>query len=179
LAFLAFLLSFAIKEVPLRTSITTEPMNDPFQMPRDATSLEELERIVARITARENRWSHYQRSAERLHIPLEPDEFWMLSRIGERDSPAARAELAKLIMADPQRSQIFSRLAASGMARRTADGSFELTEQGASAYNRLIRQREDDLRHMLADWDRNEHPDVKAMMRNLAKSFARTPPVKV
>jgi MFS family permease len=179
LAFLAFLLSFAIKEVPLRTSITTEPMNDPFQMPRDATSLEELERIVARITARENRWSHYQRSAERLHIPLEPDEFWMLSRIGERDSPAARAELAKLIMADPQRSQIFSRLAASGMARRTPDGSFELTEHGASAYNRLIRQREDDLRHMLADWDRNEHPDVNAMMRNLAKSFARTPPVKV
>jgi EmrB/QacA subfamily drug resistance transporter len=179
LAFLAFLLSFAIKEVPLRTSITTEPMNDPFQMPRDATSLEELERIVARITARENRWSHYQRSAERLHIPLEPDEFWMLSRIGERDNPAARAELAKLIMADPQRSQIFSRLAASGMARRTPDGSFELTEQGASAYSRLIRQREDDLRHMLADWDRNEHPDVKAMMRNLAKSFARTPPVKV
>jgi EmrB/QacA subfamily drug resistance transporter len=179
LAFLAFLLSFAIKEVPLRTSITTEPMNDPFQMPRDATSLEELERIVARITARENRWSHYQRSAERLHIPLEPDEFWMLSRIGERDNPAARVELAKLIMADPQRSQIFARLAATGMARRTADGSFELTEQGASAYSRLIRQREDDLRHMLADWDRNEHPDVKAMMRNLAKSFARTPPVKV
>jgi hypothetical protein len=154
-------------------------MNDPFQMPRDATSLEELERIVARITARENRWRHYQLSAERLHIPLEPDEFWMLSRIGERDDPATRAELAKLIMADPQRSQIFSRLAASGMARRTPDGSFELTEQGTRAYDRLISQRENDLRHMLADWNRNEHPDVKAMMRDLAKSFASTPPVKV
>jgi EmrB/QacA subfamily drug resistance transporter len=179
LAFLAFLLSFAIREVPLRTSITTEPVNDPFQMPRDATSLEELERIVARITTRENRWSHYQHYAERLHIPLEPDEFWMLSRIGEREDAAARAELAKLIMADPQRAQIFARLAASGMARRAPDGSFELTEQGARAYDRLIRQREDDLKHMLADWNRNEHPDVKAMMRDLAKSFASTPPVKV
>ena len=37
---LAFLLSFAIKEVPLRTSIETKPVSDPFQMPRDATSLE-------------------------------------------------------------------------------------------------------------------------------------------
>ena len=78
LALLAFLLSFAIKEVPLRTSIEKKPMSDPFQMPRDATSLEELERIVTRVTARENRWRVYQNSAARLNIPLEPDEFWLL-----------------------------------------------------------------------------------------------------
>ena len=63
-------------------------MSDPFQMPRDATSLEELERIVTRVTARENRWRVYQNSAARLNIPLEPDEFWLLARIGER--PARR-----------------------------------------------------------------------------------------
>ena len=32
---------------------------------------------------------------------------------------------------------------------------------------------------MLADWDRNEHPDVRAMMKELAKSFASAPPAKV
>ena len=65
------------------------------------------------------------------------------------------------------------------MACQTSAGTFELTADGRAAYGRLVRQREDDLRHMLADWDRNEHPDVRAMMRELAKSFASTPPVKV
>jgi len=57
------------------------------------------------------------------------------------------------------------------MARQTADGAFDL--------DRLIHQREEDLRHMLADWDRNEHTDVRAMMQELAKSFASSPPVKI
>ena len=65
------------------------------------------------------------------------------------------------------------------MARKTSAGSIELTEQGSAAYYRLVRQREEDLKKMLADWDRNEHPDVRAMMRELAKSFASSPPVKV
>ncbi len=179
LAFVAFLLSFAIEEVPLRTSIEPKPMSDPFQMPRDATSLEELKRIVARVTARENRWSVYQRSAERLNIPLEPDEFWLLARIGEREDQAEKAELAKRLAGDPHRSRIFERLASAGMARKISAGSIELTEQGSAAYDRLVRQREEDLKKMLADWDRNEHPDVRAMMRELAKSFASSPPVKV
>ena len=179
LAFVAFLLSFAIEEVPLRTSIEPKPMSDPFQMPRDATSLEELKRIVARVTARENRWRVYQRSAERLNIPLEPDEFWLLARIGEREDQAEKADLAKRLAGDPHRSRIFDRLASAGMARKTSAGSIELTEQGSAAYDRLVRQREEDLKKMLADWDRNEHPDVRAMMRELAKSFASSPPVKV
>ena len=179
LALLAFLLSFAIKEVPLRTSIEKKPMSDPFQMPRDATSLEELERIVTRVTARENRWRVYQNSAARLNIPLEPDEFWLLARIGERTGEGEKAELAKRLIGDPQRSQIFARLAAAGMACKTSAGTFELTAQGSAAYARLVRQREEDLRHMLADWNRNELPDVRDMMRELSKSFASTPPVKI
>ena len=51
LAFISFLLSLAIEEVPLRTSIAPQPIGDAFEAPRDATSLEELERIVTRMTA--------------------------------------------------------------------------------------------------------------------------------
>jgi hypothetical protein len=41
-----------------------------------------------------------------------------------------------------------------------------------------VRQREEDLNLMLADWHPDQHPDVKAMMRELANSFASSPPVK-
>ena len=65
------------------------------------------------------------------------------------------------------------------MACKTSAITFELTPKGSAAYDRLVRQREEDLRHMLADWDRNELPDVRDMMRELSKSFASTPPVKI
>ena len=137
LAFVAFLLSFAIEEVPLRTSIEPKPMSDPFQMPRDATSLEELKRIVARVTARENRWRVYQRSAKRLNIPLEPDEFWLFARIGEREDQAEKADLAKRLAGDPHRSRIFDRLASAGMARKS---SFGIDDIRLLSYSFIVQQ---------------------------------------
>ena len=56
LSALAFLLSFALVEIPLRSSIAPEPASDAFPIPRNATSLEELERIVMRMAAKEDRW---------------------------------------------------------------------------------------------------------------------------
>jgi DNA-binding MarR family transcriptional regulator len=179
MAFLAFLLSFAIKEVPLRTSLTSEPSNDPLQMPRDATSLEELERIVARITAKENRWRVYEQSAKRFGVDLQPDEFWLLARIGEIGGRADKEELRKRL--GPKETRLprpFTRLEAAGMAREAPGGFVELTDSGRSLYERIVRRREEDLAHMLADWNRNEHPEVRAMMKELAKSFASSPPVK-
>ncbi len=180
LAFFAFLVTFAIREVPLRTSIAPEPLSDAFEMPRDATSLEELKRIVTRVTARENRWKVYQRSASRLGLALEPDELWMLARVGENYGRASQEDIrSRLPIGEAQCADLLERLVAVGLAGRTPAGLYELSEQGESAYTRLLRRREQDLEEMLADWDRNEHPDVRAMMKELAKSFASTPPTKV
>lgn len=179
LALLSFFLALAIKEVPLRTSIAPETLSDAFQIPRDATSLDELKRIVTRMTARENRWRVYERSAQRIGLALEPDELWMLARIGESYGRATKADLCKLRISEPQCSALVDRLVTVGIAQTTSDGLVELTPAGRESYQKLLRRREEDLRDMLADWDRNEHPDVKAMMRELAKSFASSPPVKI
>jgi EmrB/QacA subfamily drug resistance transporter len=178
LAFVGFLLSLAIREVPLRTTIT--PEGDSFQMPRDATSLEELKRIVARITARENRWRVYQRSAERIGLKLEPDELWMLARVGDLHGRATSAELRqRLAIGETPCVELLDRLVAKGMVARSPAGLYEFTADGRAGFERLLRRREFDLEEMLADWDRNEHPDVRAMMKELAKSFASAPPAKV
>ncbi|HVX35483.1 MAG TPA: MFS transporter [Hyphomicrobium sp.] len=179
LAFTSFLLTFGIREVPLRTSLAPEPANDPLQMLRDATSLEELERIVERNTARENRWRVYQDSAKRVGVNLEPDEYWLLARVGERGGRESRSELEKRLTLDEKVSaRLFAALLASGMAAKVGSDVVELTPDGRAAYDRLLRKREDDLRHMLSEWDRNEHPEVRALLREMASSFARTPPVK-
>jgi EmrB/QacA subfamily drug resistance transporter len=176
LTFLGFLLTFAIQEVPLKTSLAPEPVNDPLQMPRDATSLEELERIVARVTARENRWRVYQETAKRIGVNLEPQEFWLLARVGERGGRASKSELgARLSVEDQQRARLFTGLVASGLASEAGD-LIELTPMGKAAYARLLRNREDDLRHMLSEWDPHEHPEVRALLHEMAGSFASTPP---
>jgi EmrB/QacA subfamily drug resistance transporter len=179
LALASFFLALAIKEVPLRTSIAPEPVSDAFQMPRDATSLEELERIVARITARENRWRVYQSAASRMGIGLQPDELWLLARLGEAKGPVSKAQLnTRLSIAGGDCTSLLDRLVEAGMATVASDGDFELSAAGHAAYLRLVGQREADLKKMLADWKPDEHPEVLSMMRELAKSFASYPPTR-
>jgi EmrB/QacA subfamily drug resistance transporter len=179
LAFTSFLTALAIRETPLRTSIMAESVADGFQMPRDATSLDELKRIVARVTARENRWRVYQSTAARIGVALQPDELWLLARIGENHGRATRAELeGKLRIDSAQLSSLIDRLAGAGMLAAEKGDVVELSRTGRDSCERLLRRREEDLKVMLADWDRNEHPDVQAMMQEMAKSFASAPPVR-
>jgi DNA-binding MarR family transcriptional regulator len=179
LAFVSFLLSLAIKEVPLRTSIAPQPLGDAFEAPRDATSLEELERIVTRMTARENRWQVYTRTAVRMGIALEPDELWLLARIGEMKGRTPKTELEqRLRIGDARCVALLARLVAAGMVMESGDGRLELSDKGRADYRRLLQQREQDLKDMLAGWEPDEHPDVRAMMRELANSFASTPPTR-
>ena len=179
LAFISFLLSLAIKEVPLRASIRqSEPMGDAFEMPRDATSLEELERIVERMNARENRWLVYKQRAARMGISLEPDALWLLARIGE-SGPVAKSELeSRLHVSGAQCEALLARLVAAGMATEAPGGIVALSAEGSSDYRRLLQQREKELQEMLADWHPDAHPEVLAMMRTLANSFASSPPMK-
>src|SRR3546814_5289200 len=63
-------------------------------MPHDATSLEELELIVDRLSHRENRWGTYQRIAERADVSVPPDEIWMLVQICSQGEGVRLASLA-------------------------------------------------------------------------------------
>jgi len=180
LSALAFLITLAIREVPLRTTITAEDLGEGFPMPRDATSLEELKRIVSRVTARENRWRVYQRVAERIGLKLQPDALWMLARVGESQGCATLEDLEERLQISAARGrELLNQLVADGMVIRSDAGLYEFSSEGRAGYDRLLKRREEDLADMLADWDRNEHPVVRAMMKELAKSFASTPPAKV
>lgn len=179
LAFTGFLITLWIRETPLRATIRPESMSDALQTPRDATSLDELARIVTGMTARENRWGVYQRAASHIGLPLEPDELWMLARLGEKGGRVTEADiLACSRIGTAECRALLDRLVASGLAVRTSSNLYELSETGQSGYGRLLRRREANLEEMLADWDRNEHPDVRELMKKLAKSFASTPPVR-
>src|SRR5262249_57085244 len=69
-AALGFALTWLLQETPLRATAHAEGIGEAFAMPRDATSLEELARIVGALALQENRWRVYADVAER--CPLDP-----------------------------------------------------------------------------------------------------------
>lgn len=173
----AFMLTFALKEIPLRTSLAAEAPNDAFQLPREATSLAELERIIARVSAKENRWQVYLKVAAEAGITLAPDELWLLARIAETHSPQTVDQLTARLRIDPHDlAVLLDRLRAAEVIEKSSAGLIEPSPRGRDTFDRLIRKREDDLQAMLADWNTAEVPEVRAMLAKLASSFAAAPP---
>src|SRR5262249_29501583 len=72
-----FVLTLFLYEIELRDTAPAEGLAESFAMPRDATSLEELERIVTVLITRENRWRVYADLAERAGVDLPAPELWM------------------------------------------------------------------------------------------------------
>jgi len=172
-----FVLSFLLKEIPLRRSAAAEGVGDAFPMPRDATSLEELERIVAVLAEHENRWRLYARLAAITKIDLDPQEFWLLARLMERNPPFSLPVLAAELSLDvPHLVRIAERLRARGAASFDARMCLGATPKGQEMYRRILAARRADLESLLAGWSPEKHPEVKAMLARLAASLVAEPP---
>jgi EmrB/QacA subfamily drug resistance transporter len=172
-----FFLTFLLKELRLRQSAAGEGMAQAFAMPRDATSLEELERIVTSLTARENRWRVYAEMARDARVDMDAQELWFMRRLGDRERPTTLAELAtelKLdlaLLAEPLR-----RVEAHGYIEADREGRLDFTPKGRQVYTRIVAARRAQFERMLEGWSPERHPEVKAMLTKLARSLVVEPP---
>lgn len=175
-ASLGFLLSFALVDRPLRKT-PAAAVGEAFAMPRDATSLEELERIVTVLADHENRWRVYARMAALTRIDLDPQELWLLARLMERNPPFPLPVLAAELGLDvPHLVPIAERLKARGAASFDEDMCLGPTPKGHEMYRRSLAARREDLEGLLAGWLPEKHPEVKAMLARLAASLVMAPP---
>src|SRR6266545_3636241 len=118
-----FALAWMLREYPLREGAPAEGMGESFAMPRDATSLEELERIITLLVARENRWRLYADLARRAAVDLPAPELWMLARLGER-APITLASLsAELNIPQGSLRLRWTRCARAGLQRKPPGAS--------------------------------------------------------
>ncbi len=171
-AALGFALTWFLKEVPLRTAARAETLGESFAMPRDATSLDELERIVAQLLRREHRWEAYRRIAEASGVGLAPDEIWLLVQLCLAAAPVELSGLSDRFAVPPDRlAEISGRLAAQGMAERRPDGTMAPTSEGRENFQRLIAARRAGLAQLLERWSPEGHAEVKAMLDRLARSL--------
>jgi EmrB/QacA subfamily drug resistance transporter len=176
-AVLGFVLTWFLREIQLRDTAATEGIGESFAMPRDATSLEELERIVGVLVAHENRWRVYADLARRAACDLPPDEVWMLARLGERDPMTIVSLSAELKIAAKRLEPPLNELRERGMLREDAAGYLHLTAEGVAVRDRLVAARRRGLSDMLAQWKPEHHPDVLAFIDRLAQALTRDLPM--
>jgi hypothetical protein len=176
IAALGFVLTLFLHETELGDTAPAEGLGESFAMPRDATSLEELERIVTALIARENSWRVYADLAHREGIELAPPELWMLARLGERepvtlDSLSAELNIPKSALAQPVHA-----LCVRGLAEEEPAKELVLTQAGKAMRERLLAARRRGLADLLARWHPEQHPDVLALIDRLARALTSNVP---
>jgi EmrB/QacA subfamily drug resistance transporter len=176
-AAVGFVLTLMLREIPLRGMAPAEGLGESFAMPRDATSLQELERIVTVLVAHENRWRVYADLAQRAKLDLPAPELWMLARLGEREPLTAESLSAELNVPWRDLDVPFNGLCARGIAEKTAAGVLRLTPAGIAMRDRVLAARRQGLEDLLARWEPDKHPDVLAMLNRMVETLVRDLPV--
>jgi len=179
LGVVAFFLTFLLKEIPLRTATRSHDIGDTFAMPRYATSVEELQRILTKLADGQNRWAVYDRLAGELGVALRPDEIWLLGRLGELDRRASREAISSAWRRDPDAARRrVDTLAEAGYVVLAEYGRPHLTEMGAALHDRVVKSRQENFARLVSGWAPEKHAEARKMLTDLAEAFVSTPPVR-
>jgi EmrB/QacA subfamily drug resistance transporter len=168
---LGFVLTLFMRETELRETAPAEALAESFAMPRDATSVDELERIVTALIAREHRWRVYADLAQRTGVDLPPPELWMLARLGEREPITLASLSAELKISEPALARPLNALCARGLAEKRDSQELVLTPAGTAMHERVLAARRSGLADLLARWQPEQHPDVLALIDRLARAL--------
>jgi hypothetical protein len=165
-----------LREVPLRGMEPAEGLSESFSMPRDATSLEELESIVTTLMAHENRWRLYADLAERAQLDLPAPELWMLARLGERAPRSAQSLSDDLQLPFARLQAPLQALSTRGIVDEDAAGRWCLTAAGSLLRDRVLEARRKGLADLMARWEPDRHPDVLALLDRMVATLVRDLP---
>jgi MFS family permease len=173
----AFGIALLLREIPLRGIAPAAGQGEGIAMPRDATSLEELERIVTVLLAHENRWRLYADIANRAKLNLSAPELWMLARLGERE-PLTVDSLSTDLKVPLQNFEVpLQDLRDRKIVEQSELGELRLTALGLEMRNRLMEARRKGLTDLLARWEPDKHSEVLALLSRLAETLVRDLPV--
>ena len=178
IAAFAFLLTWFLRETPLKGDARSESIGESFAIPHDATSLEELEAIVSSYGVRENRWAIYRRIAARAGVTLAPDEMWLLGQVCRATTTVTGDDLATRSSAIPGRIEdVVRRLLQQKLLERQVDGALSASEDGRRVYDRIVSGYRDRVAALLERWSPEDHAEVRAMLSRLASDLVAELPL--
>jgi EmrB/QacA subfamily drug resistance transporter len=168
----AFIVSWFLREVPLRQTAGTTDLGESIgAVSAERTSAGELERALLRLSDTDMRRRGYERIAERSGLGLAGGSCWVLARLA-RFGDIDRRDLARQagVSLDQGRPYVDA-LVDRGMVARDQD-MLRLTPAGTAAADQVFRAKREQLEQLLSDWSPEEHADLRRLLDRLSRSLA-------
>ena len=169
-ALVAFVLSWFLREVPLRATNSVGIGEGLGSTPTARTSVDEVERSLSRLAGADLRRRGYERLTEMAGLDLPAGSSWILTRLAKQGSVAGE-DLARQanVTVDYGRPYV-DRLVSDGLVTRS-NGTLVLTESGDQAADRLFAARREGLRELLADWSPDEYAELGELLTRLSRAL--------
>jgi EmrB/QacA subfamily drug resistance transporter len=169
-ALVAFVLSWFLREVPLRATSSVGIGEGLGATPPARSSVDEVERSLSRLAGGDLRRRGYERLTAMAGLDLPAGSSWILTRLAKQ-GPVAGDELAQQanVTVDYGRPYV-DRLVSEGMVVRS-NGTLALTDSGRAAADRLFAARREGLRELLADWSPEEYAELGELLTKLSRAL--------
>jgi len=168
----AFVLTFFIKQVPLRQTVATAGVGEAFAVPNATSSLQEIESKLSTLTRREAGRSMIERLAQRAGLELTAAQCLLLAQL-DRDPDVDLGAIAARREVDAARVvAVADQLAALGLVCAAGDsGGRALTPAGDKALDVLLSTARGRLDEMLDGWEPGEHPELGELVSRVARAL--------
>jgi EmrB/QacA subfamily drug resistance transporter len=170
-AALAFLLTFALPEVPLRSTSRAVDPGETYGMPTARSSGAELERALGVLARREDAKKVYDWLAVHAGLPLGAGATWLLGWVCRHGGDATAAPPEHELVPADRYAGWLGELRDAGYVNGT-----EVTASGQEALTKLEQAREEGLRRLLDGWQPEVNPDLARRLHQLAEEFLDTDP---
>jgi EmrB/QacA subfamily drug resistance transporter len=170
IALVAFVLSWFLREVPLRATNSVGIGEGLGAAPPARSSVDEVERSLTRLGSADLRRRGYERLTEMAGLDLPAGSSWILTRLAKQGAVAGE-DLARQanVTTDYGRPYV-DRLVSEGLVVRS-NGTLVLTDSGHRAADQLFAARREGLRELLADWSPDEYAELGELLTKLSRAL--------
>jgi EmrB/QacA subfamily drug resistance transporter len=170
-AAVAFLLSWFLKEVPLRQTAGASDLAEGIgAASAQRSSVGEIERALLRLANGNMRRSGYERIAELSGLGLPGGSCWVLARLAKHGTMQGTALAAEAGVSVEHGRPYVDKLVERGLVQR-ADGVLVLTSAGHAAADHVTVVTREGLERLLAGWSPEQHADLALMLDRLSRAL--------
>jgi EmrB/QacA subfamily drug resistance transporter len=167
---IAFVASWFIKELPMRTTIAAEDLSNAFGLPRAPDSLVEVMRSLSVLIGRPRMQDWLQRVAGDAGVDVPLVDCWVLVQIRrdpqvDLDQLAARHKLSPQVLEDAANDLVARGLLSAGPVR-------SLTPDGEQVASRMIDAVRTRLSVLLDGWEPEQYPELARTLDMFATDFS-------
>ncbi len=163
----AFIASWFVKQLPMRTTVTTEGIGEAFGAPRSPDSLAEIGRALSVLVGRQKMAEYLARVASEAGVDLPLASCWLLVQLrthpGLDESALRNAAQRHKLTPEATLGAVHD-----VKDRGLVDESMHLTPTGVEVADRLTWAVRDRLQGLLEGWSPDRYPDLVHLLDNFA-----------